>query len=630
MRLISSGLILGIVAAACSSGGSGDSEADGDSTPVDPVEDPPVAEVDDEIDTGLDDFVAGIEGAVVFDDAVSPDGRLAAAVVVRTNEETDVVAPGPDGQLAFVIEDDSAQRLPAINDTGTFAYVSDTDEDGLSSLWLGEEVVLALDSSADFTATSLTNEHLVYAVWDRATGAHEVVMRSLATGEISNLNMPGKVERLIAVGSTVTAEISGPSGWRVLLIDPATGSVTDIHQARGPVRVVEASPDGFALETAEGDPAGLLLYQALRTWEEDRQGNPMAAGNNLRGGLTWAASYVLQGLVELQSITGSSVLADEVRQSVDALLATANPSTAWPTDIYGLDLDDPIPLFIGDAMVHHALLNAANSGLLTDDVRADVVARGEAFFARLQSQFDPTAELYRIARDIGFATDGVWAPLNWQSALAVTFLELAEATGNQAVRDRADALARRIRSEWDFSTGAPLWHYWPREYYAGWVESDDVSTNTPVLEPSVDELYDDVSHAGLVIKLVDVHRRVAGDAVFPDSDLDGLRALLDNVLVDGTFARFISGDIEYEAPNDNFLPAYGWSTLGDERLTEILVTGMTRNRSDDLIAYVDAIGDSEIGRVDVVRRLHEADGSETALSFQWQLGVSELAEWFGA
>ena len=294
--------------------------------------------------------------------------------------------------------------------------------------------------------------------------------------------------------------------------------------------------------------------------------------------MSWNSSYVNEGLIGLYRITGHPLFAAQVRDSVAAQLRIRNdvtlpgdstvPSFLWATRKYSIDYNTPLALFIDDAKVLYPMLVAANEGMLPSSLREEVVSVAEQFIDHLEQQYNSYERLYHIKYGVNFILDGVWGPYNWQSAVGLVLVELFTATGTDRYKDRANQLAERFRSEWiQNSDGSILWSYWPSEYWAGWSESDGISTNMTSRPASTDRYYEDLSHAGINLKFALEHRVRFGPVPFTDSDMEGIRSTVRNFVFGTTFSPFMSGNIAFSPALYRNIPLYGWSQLESQDLS---------------------------------------------------------------
>ncbi len=154
-------------------------------------------------------------------------------------------------------------------------------------------------------------------------------------------------------------------------------------------------------------------------------------------------------------------------------------------------------------------------------------------------------------------------------------MELYVATGNNKYKERAFALAELFKSEFVYTAdNCLLWHYFPEEYYRGWSVDDNISVNTPSQVPSIDNLYEDVSHAGWNISFVVRFNELFPEEIFSDTDIDCLKNTLNSIRYGERYLRFISGDVAYQLPKVYFRSNFGWTALADSILIDEYSKGM--------------------------------------------------------
>lgn len=100
-----------------------------------------------------------------------------------------------------------------------------------------------------------------------------------------------------------------------------------------------------------------------------------------------------------------------------------------------------------------------------------------------------------------------------------------------------------FKSEWEESSDRIIWHYWPMEFYKGW--DDNRSINTPTREETEDNLFEDISHAGISIRLLSRYFDAIPSGVVSEREYEKIRHNMNYFCFKNGFSRFISGDEKY-------------------------------------------------------------------------------------
>lgn len=312
-----------------------------------------------------------------------------------------------------------------------------------------------------------------------------------------------------------------------------------------------------------------FVNRALR--DNDPLGSLSATNNDL-GRLSWGVSYRLNGLLKL-SISNTDIglpLKIIIKNIVENLMSSARfdeTHPGWPTKKYSISHNTQLSLLVDDAVILYPLLKAYNLGLVDADTGKKILNIAEKIFAHHEKNFDTATSFYHFEKNIDFTLDGVWLPFNQQNIFGSALVELYKATDKKIYKDRAVKLALAFKSEFVYlPDGRLIWHYWPSRFYAGWLESDNLSIHTPKQNPSTDTLFEDLSHASHNISFIEEFMSTFPNEVFIDADIQSLEKTLQAVRYDYKFSRFMSGDFAYQSPTLQFLPGFTWLSLGNEDL----------------------------------------------------------------
>lgn len=325
----------------------------------------------------------------------------------------------------------------------------------------------------------------------------------------------------------------------------------------------------------------------------------LSAINNNMGRLSWSVSYNLLALIrihekKLNILPHSDVFIKNIANNLLASARFDSDHPGWPTKKYSISRNTLLSLLVDDAMVLYPLLKAYNMGLIDRETGQKIVNLAEKIFEYHESDYEKSTSLYHFKKNIDFQFDGVWLPFNQQNVFGSALIQLYKATGNVKYKNRAFQLARAFKSEFQYlSDGRLIWHYWPKLFYDGWSEMDNISINTPKKVASTDILFEDHSHATLNIAFINEFNQFFPNEIFKTSDIEGLRMTLQSIRYANGYSRHMSGDVIYQSSSWNFLPEYSWLTLGDSILKTQLSNGAVLNRpyfdGSLLLAYAFAL-----------------------------------------
>lgn len=338
--------------------------------------------------------------------------------------------------------------------------------------------------------------------------------------------------------------------------------------ARSTIPVMEVSGTSSALQFFHAI-SGLLLSQT---------GEARACSSDAEGAQSWNQSYRLRALAELYDKVKHPALAALARKSMTLTLQAqngpnkrtdvSNPACGWGSTIYSGDTGSRLSLMINQAVIANALTKGCASlkeectPLLREKIAATNTCLAEAF----EPQFDKNQGLYRIRSDISFRHEGAIAPWNWQ----VSFAALLKNTADPKFKTRAELIASRFISEWEFTEGKALWHYWPDAYYR---------EQGPAGAKLKARRYEDTGHAGISLLALG-----AFPQAYSSLDRKAVRTTLDDLLTNG-----------FETPRDidgrgqigtRWLPAAGWADFSSGKMPEVYSGAVPRAQTPDaVLAY---------------------------------------------
>lgn len=338
--------------------------------------------------------------------------------------------------------------------------------------------------------------------------------------------------------------------------------------ARSTIPVMEVSGTSSALHFFHAI-SGLLLSQT---------GEARACSSDAAGAQSWNQSYRLRALAELYEKVKHPALAALARKSMNLTLQaqngprartdSSNPACGWGSTIYSRDTDSRLSLMINQAVIANALTKGCASlkeectTLLSKKIAATNACLAETF----EPQFDKNQGLYRIRSDINFRHEGAIAPWNWQ----VSFAALLRNAADPKFKARAELIASRFTSEWEFTGGKALWHYWPDAYYR---EQGPAGLKLKA------KRYEDTGHAGISLMALG-----ASPWTISPMEREAVRATLADLLTSG-----------FETPRDidgggktgtRWLPAAGWADFSNDKMSEVYSGAVPRAQTPDaVLAY---------------------------------------------
>ncbi|WP_395175675.1 hypothetical protein [Roseibium alexandrii] len=315
-------------------------------------------------------------------------------------------------------------------------------------------------------------------------------------------------------------------------------------------------PDGEAVLTVSGSPAGMNFYYAATGLLAAQTGEVRACSSDAEGLQSWNQSYRLRALAALYEKTGDPVFAALARKSIRLTLAAQdgvngrttdqNPACGWSSTIYATDTNDRMTLMINQAMIANSLAKACEIlGEGCTEVLADRITETHACLAdTYEPDFDATAGLYRINKDIDFRFKGSIAPWNWQVSMAGLLKDLPD----PALKTRSASILEGFYDEWSADENGALFRYWPTSA----LEDRDGSPSK-----RAGERYEDTGHAGIsLLSAAEFSDLMTSDHVA------GLKNREDFLL---TFGSEIPRDLDGAGPRGTrWFPAGGWSSIPSE------------------------------------------------------------------
>ena len=265
--------------------------------------------------------------------------------------------------------------------------------------------------------------------------------------------------------------------------------------------------------------------------------------------MSWDESQRLRGLCELYKKTSNEKIKETIKDVVNGILKARNqftginadewnPDYLWSSKCYTIN-DNPACLLIESGEILSSLLYACNEGIINNK---EIISTAEKSFDYYDHWYKNGH--YYLPYGIPANFDGIVVPWNYQNSFAEVCLGLYLETREQKYLDRCNALLAAFKNEWVEESDRIYWHYWPVEYYNGW-NDDGRSKNTPSSNPITDNLFEDVSHAGISVRLISRYVEHIPNGVVDKSHLDKIESNMRCFCFKDGFGRFISGDLSY-------------------------------------------------------------------------------------
>lgn len=465
---------------------------------------------------------------------------------------------------------------PVLNDGGDYAYaVSDL------SMRVSRVVIngVSLPQTQDgrlYKHLEINGNYLVFACGDLRQNLHYLCVYNLADHTFQSIPFDGYIQKLRFLDRDkllIQAYRLQTRSSDVMVYRFPEGSVEGISVSPKDEVLTQVTFDkDFTVDIIQGEGTALQLYNAYYEWAEYQLTNPFTNTSDARGRLSWNVSYRMEGMLEMVRLTDDPLVKRQLENSMRNLLdvrnepgSSDNPSFLWASTAYSIDATTPISLMVDNAMIIYPMLRAVNMGVGGADIRDKVVATATKMYDHFDPWYNESEALYHSPKGNAYWADGVWLPYNQQNVFGLVLIELYKATGDPKYKQRTVSLAQRFKSEMiTTEDNRLLWHYWPKEFYAGWGSEQMLSVNTPSREAAAiaNADFEDISHAGLNVNFIVEFRKVFGDVVFTSDDVIMLQKTVRGFTrADGTFTVDISGDISKGIPSYRYIPHYGWSKL---------------------------------------------------------------------
>lgn len=324
--------------------------------------------------------------------------------------------------------------------------------------------------------------------------------------------------KLVKQGIAIEAYCDVERGSDVKFLDFATGKIVDIKATRDDELLAYSwtkyDKKTIPVLSVSGNNNARHFFHAFSASLLKLLGEPMAVASDESGKQSWSQSYRTRTLAVLFHKTGHPLFSRLAKQAMERTLdqqnehlkidGKFNPSCAWASRIYSSDGKSPISLMVNQAMISASLIKSC--GQLGNGceprLQQRITNNASCLTTAYEKWFDPASSLYRIPYGAPFRFDGIWAPWNWQMMWSVILQHVGNANEDAILKRRAENIISAFVDSWEITQGRisyALWRYWPKNYYLGWQDIDQISKSRPHQKPRVmaNERYEDLNHAGI-------------------------------------------------------------------------------------------------------------------------------------
>lgn len=524
---------------------------------------------------------------IVWEEMYSPNGQY----IIRTilNRESGIEVYVNDERVTY--DAIGLEYNPIITDNGHFGYILEHSGDGYKVIIDGETI---FETKALLHYLTVSETKALFAMADNGENVTRFYLVDLESKEWVHINSYPEeyVEEVTALPSDcfvwITSRISEGAEKRYYLYyyDPAMGQGPAICIKDSPDRLVfyadtEDSEKSLTVDRLKMDENAKFLFNAYRVVMEE-EGEPFSRGNDYRGRIAWNESYRIRGLTELYRKTKDDNIHRELEQAVAHVMLSGNeklglegeflPSFLWCEKAYSIE-KEPVSIIVDNCEILSALLFPLTEGIIDEDFEGygDIIDTAECAFDFYESYYADGH--YYLPYGYPMTYDGAAVPWNWQNSMAEVSMDLYLLTRKTKYLDRCQELVAAFKSEWVETDDRIYWHYWPQSHYDGWFLEDNVSSNTPSLEPLEDKLFEDTSHAGISLRFLWRYHQYVDDDYVTEEDLRLIENNMNYFCTERGFSRFVSGDMEYAPISWVNSPGVWWAYLSNDIFENFVAEG---------------------------------------------------------
>lgn len=520
---------------------------------------------------------------------ISPDDKL---IIISTKFSKDLLNKieiktqrGENSEVYLSKNNESIKKITnnnyleyeiAINNSGQYAYIEFRPDfkNNYKNVFLNNSSIIQLLSSDDPRNLFLTNSHILFTNTNYSSEVsdserNEIYSSSLSSISFKKIILPGFIKSVFQLsGNIFLFHIFIPSNnsSEIWIFDVTKNSLSK-KEVRSYKFISKNSADNLLGINILGNSKEINFFKVSLEWNKQNFSIPLANTTNDWGLFSWAYSYDLRGLIDLQLITNNLDLKSEINNTVEAFLFTSNkyrnPSLTslspnlWAAKKYTTDGSYLDNLDEG-ALIIYPMLKALNNDLLNSNNEANIIASAKELYNFYENDFDSKDSLYRFKYGTKFKWDGVWQPLNKQNNLGLVLLELIKNSSiNSGIySSRLSQLATSFGDEISiFQENKLSWNYWPQKFYDGWETSDAISSNTPSYPSSLGAPVG-LNYAGIDVEFIINFTKENGYRIFSENDILFLQNNLENSFNQNGFSPIITGNVSNSSPI--YQPIFGW------------------------------------------------------------------------
>ena len=457
-----------------------------------------------------------------------------------------------DGGTKMNFDDFSVRYKPCISNDGFYAWIVQTPGKGYDVVWQGNSVGHSSGAVMDHLKSSCTKAVFV------ESGANKSVMHlymlDMNTGKVQRLSSYERefIEDIAPSDDDtfglITCKYSGngEKSYNLYLID---GNTAEVILLQDDITDLIRFPhinhsENLTVDFIQMSDNVRYLFNALTIFGESN--DAFALGNNFRGRITWEVSYRIRGLVELYKKTGDQKIYERINEVVDGVLGARNqyvgitadnynPGFLWSAKSYTID-QSAACILVDDAEILSSLLFACEANVVNK--RSEVVSsavRAYDYYARWYKNGH-----YYSPYGWPVQYDGIVVPWNYQNSMGEVALSLYKETGDEKYLRHCNELISAFMADWYEESDRIFWHYWPHEFYDGWLD-DGRSIHSPSVSSSTDALYEDISHAGISVRFLCRYFEFIPDGIVKKKHIQKIEENMNYFLFKDGFHRYMSG-----------------------------------------------------------------------------------------
>jgi len=514
----------------------------------------------------------------------SPNKRWKIRAKINATHQSEIYVIGPEIPEVKVTENNNLKVDASINDFGDYAYTDNypAAKTDLKTVFYNKKIVKTADKTIIINHLNLTSEFLFFTEFDQSTELTSIYSYKNVSEELNQTPINGFVESVfILTDTSVLLHVYEPllRQYTAYVYNAISNTLEKKDSSWGSGQHIrKMDNENFQSINIKGPADEVIFTNAVLSWKKEDFSIPQAFTNNIWAYQTWVYSYQLKGLVNLYLITKNEKIKLAIRRAVHGFLMTTNkyshpseetlPEYLWSTKRYSLDPNILLTELGDNAPILHALLLAANAGVLTKDTTLKIADIAEKAFLYFEDNYNIAESHYHFSYGTSLPYDGVWLPFNKQNHFGQVLIELYLLTGKDQYRSRVHEIAQSFRDEWEESNERALWRYWPKAFADGWAVEDNVSINYPSKTPST-SVWERTYYGGIAAGFIVRFNEVFGDSIFSAQDILNLNKTLENMFVGSKFTEYVVGASHRTGKTTYYYqPSNSWAMLSNNKLKE--------------------------------------------------------------